>query len=60
MIFILIFYFLNKPGSTIHPVKRKEEERVYYELYILIGIAGLILLALIAFVVYQNCKVEEN
>jgi len=43
-------------GSVIPPGKKPAAEKTYYEYYILIGGAGLILLGVIAFILYVHFK----
>ena len=47
-------------GAVIPSVKERKPEKVYYGKYILIGVAGLILLGLIAFIIYINLKEKDN
>lgn len=47
-------------GAVIPPVKERKPEKVCYGKYILIGVAGLILLGLIAFIIYINLKEKDN
>ncbi|XP_066927264.1 contactin-5-like [Clytia hemisphaerica] len=57
--------FLNVKGAEIPSARKLKKEKKFYEFYILIGIASIILLALVVFVLYihlkdRNTETEEQ